>query len=485
MRMKKFASIAVLLLVLALTACAVPAPIAYERVAQAPVSPVPLVCSAQGELLEGEASAELCLASDAEIERYIYEALLAEQEEIDLAAFKIPTDRITQVFTDTMNRYPDLYFVNPGISYTYTTPGYVVTLKPSYRLTGEALAAARADVAARLDAICAGVDRAWSDFEIALYLHDYLCLHFAYDTDYQIYDMHQFLTEGEGVCQAYTLTYIALLSRFGIASDVAVSQEMNHIWNVVTLGGRAFHVDVTWDDPIPDKDGQALHANFLRSDAGIAKTGHYAWESDAVCTSDAYESTFVIGVNTPFAYTAGKWFCADSEARALLAVDFSTMSTESLMDTDEKWLTPDGGSYYLDAFWGVGTYRGNVIYNTPKKIFAQNLQSGVTVEIHAELPHGMQIFGLWVDADTVYYSVSDAPDGKMQTLTCNISDLADYLWGDADQNGTVDGRDVTAILRYLASLPTVCHTGAADLDDSGQVDARDAEILRKYLVENN
>jgi hypothetical protein len=73
----------------------------------------------------------------------------------------------------------------------------------------------------------------------------------------------------------------------------------------------------------------------------------------------------------------------------------------------------------------------------------------------------------------------------MQTLSVSILDLADYLWGDADQNGTVDGRDVTAMLRYLQELPAVCHTGAADLDDSGAVDARDVQILRAYLVENH
>lgn len=492
-RKRILAGICILLILLALpvlSACAAPMHAAHEPTVSHPTSPVPLTCQGQGELVEsalteGSGEAARYLSSAAEIEQYIYKALLAEQEEIDLAAFKIPTDRITQIFTDVMNRYPDLFFVQSGISYTYTSTGHIVTLKPSYRMTGKALEAANAEVELLLEKICAGVDRTWSDFEIALYLHDYLCLHFAYDTNYQIYDMYGFLTEGKGVCQAYTLTYTSLLSRYGIASDVAVSGEMNHIWNVVTLGGQPYHVDVTWDDPIPNKEGQALHQNFLRSDAGIAQTGHYAWVSDAACTQDAYESTFVTGVNTPFAYTAGQWFYADGAARTLYAVDFATMRAQSLVETDEKWLTPDGGSYYLDAFWGVGTYRGNVVYNTPDRIFAQNLQSGVIVEIGAELPAGMQIFGLWVEADTVYYSVSDVPDGEMQTLFCSIADLADYVWGDADQNGTVDGRDVSAMLRYLASLPTVCHTGAADLDDSGEVDARDVEILRQYLVENN
>ncbi len=490
MRYKRFVSAAALLLVLILSACAAPAPVAYQREAQNPVSCAPLVYTLQGELVscelqEGTAAADRYLASAQDARQYIYLALLAQEAEIDLSDFQIPTDHITEVFTDVMNRHPDLFFVESGISYTYTSAGQVVTLKPSYRMTGKELEAARALVEQRLDGICVGVDENWSDFEIALYLHDYLCLHFSYDTTYQIYDMYSFLTEGRGVCQAYTLTYMALLSRYGIASDVAVSAKMNHIWNVITLGGQYYHVDVTWDDPIPDVAGQALHANFLRSDAGIAETGHYAWESDHVCTSEAYERTFLAQVSMPFSYTAGQWFYADGEGRAVYAADFTTMRAQSVLQTDEKWLTPDGGSYYLDAFMGVGTFRGNLIYNTPKKIYSQNLQSGVVVEIQAELPRGMQIWGLWVDGDTVYYSVSDAPDGSMQTLSANIADLADYLWGDADQNGTVDGRDVTAMLRYLQGLSASCHTGAADLDDSGAVDARDVEILRQYLVENH
>ena len=490
MKYKRFASVAALLLALILSACAAPAPVAYQREAQSPTSCVPLTCQATGELVElalqeGTAAAERYLASAQDVEEYIYLALLAQETEIDLSDFQISTDHITAVFTDVMNRYPDLFFVESGISYTYTSAGQVVTLKPSYRITGKELEAARDLVNRSMDEICAGVDDNWSDFEIALYLHDYLCLHFSYDTTYQIYDTYSFLTTGRGVCQAYTLTYMALLARYGIASDVAVSTDMNHIWNVITLGGRAYHVDVTWDDPIPDVAGQALHANFLRSDAGISETGHYAWESEHVCASEAYERTFLAQVSVPFSYTAGQWFYADGKTHAVYVADFTTMSTQSVLQTDEKWLTPDGGSYYLDAFMGMGTYRGNLIYNTPKKILAQNVQSGVVVEIAAELPRGMQIWGLWVDADTVYYSVSDAPDGEMQLLSVRIADLADYLWGDADQNGTVDGRDVTAMLRYLQGLPAACHTGAADLDDSGVVDARDVEILRQYLVENH
>lgn len=474
-----------LLLICALASCSTPGVLPHESVREHPISPVPVVCEAQGELIEGLAEAGRYLAPAQSAEDYIYQCLLAEQSEIDISAYKITTEQITSLYTAVMNTHPDLFFVNSGISYSYDSSGVIHTLKPSYRLTGEALEKAREACESALLKICAGVDPAWSDFEIALYLHDYLCLHFAYDEDYEIYDMHQFLTLGKGVCQAYTLTYMELLSRFGIASDVAVSQGMNHIWNIVELGGVPYHVDVTWDDPVPNTEGLALHANFLRSDLGIRETEHYGWESRLSCTSDAYESTFVKEVEQPFCHTAGKWFYADGAERCIYAVDFSTMSRTAVLEISDKWMSADGKRYYVDAFVGVGTYRGNLIYNTPKQIFAYNLQSGVVSEVQIPSLQGKQIFGLWVTDDTVHYTVSDTPDGQMQMLRCSISGLVDYLWGDADQNGVVDGRDITAICRYLEGLPTVCHTGAADLDDSGEVDARDAEILRRYIVENN
>ncbi len=482
--LKWTAGIACTLLLCVLSACCAPAPVPYESVSAPPTSPVPLLCRAQGELVQTSTPVQPLSVQKQTVMAYIYQRLLAQESEIDLSEFGINKGEITALFTDVMNHYPDLFFVESGISYTYNSAGTVVTVKPSYCLTGDALTAAQQACAQALDEICAGVDASWSDFEIALYLHDYLCMHFAYDTDYEIYDMYGFLTSGKGVCQAYTLTYMELLGRFGIQSDVAVSVRMNHIWNVITLGGTDYHVDVTWDDPVPNTPGQALHQNFLRSDAGIASTGHVDWVTEAACGSDAYESTFIMEVARPFYYTAGQWFYADGAKREILAVDFSTMNTRGVLTTDEKWLTPDGDSYYVDAFWGMGAYRGNLIYNTPGKIFAHRVQNGVTVQIMANVPAGMQIFGLWTEGDTVYYLVSDTPNGQMQMLSVSVADLADYIPGDADQNGVVDGRDVTAIRRYLQGLPSVCHLDAADLDDSGAVDARDVEILRAYLVEN-
>ncbi|MBR5881241.1 MAG: hypothetical protein IKZ16_06100, partial [Clostridia bacterium] len=441
MKKKEWIIAALLLLTCALSACSTPQAASDQRTEQPPPLPAYLQSLEQGETVE-VAPPNYALREAAPtmpVEQYIYECLMEEQIEIDLSAYRVSVARISTLYTDVLNQYPELFFVHWGISYHYTTQGFVVTLKPTYIITGDALEQARTECAQRLDEICADVDSTWSDFEIALYLHDYLCLHFAYDTTYQIFDMYQFLTTGTGVCQAYTLTYTALLQRYGIQSDVAISEEMNHIWNIVTLGGQPYHVDVTWDDPLPDTQGSVLHQNFLRSDAGIAKTEHFDWVADQVCSSDVYESTFVVEVAQPFCYTAGQWFYADGQARKAFAVDFSTMRKTEVLSITDKWVTANQGSYYVDAFWNVGTYRGNLIYNTPKRIYAYHLQSGKRVEVKIDLPRRKQLVGLWVDGDILYYSVADSPDSQTQTYSCSIAQLTDYIWGDADQNGVVDG----------------------------------------------
>ena len=157
------------------------------------------------------------------------------------------------------------------------------------------------------------VDKSWSDLEIILYLHDYLCAHFEYDSNLNIYDPYNFLVEKTGVCQAYALTYMDLLQRFDIPVRYVTSNAMSHAWNVVQLDSEWYHVDVSWDDSVPDKFGAARHNNFLLSDAGIAATypKHKGWkyQGEAVlCNSTKYDNYFWNNVNSPFAYISDNWY---------------------------------------------------------------------------------------------------------------------------------------------------------------------------------
>ena len=124
-----------------------------------------------------------------------------------------------------------------------------------------------------------------TDYDRALRLHDWLIENTAYDLSYTHYGSEGVLFHGLGVCNAYTLTYSRLLSSVGInsmtiagtATDRYSGTTGGHAWTLVQLNGAWYHVDTTWDDPIPD--GRERHTYFCLTDAEIAVD--HTWDTSA------------------------------------------------------------------------------------------------------------------------------------------------------------------------------------------------------------
>lgn len=98
-----------------------------------------------------------------------------------------------------------------------------------------------------------------SDFEKVVALHDWITEKNQYDLTYTYYSAENLFMYHTGVCQAYTDAYSYMLKAAGIEVK-EISGEAGgdgHAWNLVKLDGAWYHVDCTWDDPIPD--GQERH----------------------------------------------------------------------------------------------------------------------------------------------------------------------------------------------------------------------------------
>ena len=79
------------------------------------------------------------------------------------------------------------------------------------------------------------------------------------------------LVEGKAVCEGYARGLQLLCNRVGIDGTVVTGTDENgapHMWNVVELADKAYHVDATWDD-----SGDRLrHAYLNVSDTEISAT---------------------------------------------------------------------------------------------------------------------------------------------------------------------------------------------------------------------
>lgn len=87
-----------------------------------------------------------------------------------------------------------------------------------------------------------------TDFEKALWFHDWLINNACYDLTYSYYSADGVLIRGTGVCDSYSKAYIKLLNAVGISSTRVTNTD--HAWNLVKLDGDWYHIDPTWDDPV-------------------------------------------------------------------------------------------------------------------------------------------------------------------------------------------------------------------------------------------
>lgn len=73
-----------------------------------------------------------------------------------------------------------------------------------------------------------------------------------YDTTYRSNTAYGVLIEKRGICSGYSDTMKIFLDKLNIVNYKICNDK--HIWNLVLLDGEWFHLDLTWDDPISDKN---------------------------------------------------------------------------------------------------------------------------------------------------------------------------------------------------------------------------------------
>lgn len=100
-------------------------------------------------------------------------------------------------------------------------------------------------------------------------IHDYIIETTKYDSNksdknidkYQSHIAYGPLFEGYGLCNGYADTMKLFLNKLGIES-IKVSSE-NHIWNLVKIDDKWFHLDLTWDDPVLDNGKEIIDYEYF------------------------------------------------------------------------------------------------------------------------------------------------------------------------------------------------------------------------------
>lgn len=223
--------------------------------------------------------------------------------------FKIETDgtsreKLNSEFSDNINASGDwVYFINgfdKNLLYKVKNDGTcrqnndgITVVRSIYDLNNALLGGVEFEI--KEDKLIKAFDKAkeivseeikpgMTDLEKEIVLHNYVVRNTKYDVDNYEKDRitldassaYGILVKGVGVCGGYAESMQLLLNLSNVeclwvAGEAGMPNDMGlHAWNIVKIDGEYYHLDATWDDPIPDRGDRISFNYFNLSDDKIS-----------------------------------------------------------------------------------------------------------------------------------------------------------------------------------------------------------------------
>lgn len=184
-------------------------------------------------------------------------------------------------------------------------------------------------------------------------IHDWIVLNTRYDTTGTGRSAYDVLTLGRAVCHGYTLIAFEMLREAGIESVIVEGvPAMNHIWNMAKICGNWYHLDVTYDDPVPDLPLNIRYDYFLKSDEEMmSASAPHTWESGCPLATVSY----LEGACLSEEFTMIHGLVTDENGEAIEARLVSRLRKGGTTETFS-----DISGYYEFTGLGPGVYTVNV-----------------------------------------------------------------------------------------------------------------------------
>lgn len=203
--------------------------------------------------------------------------------------------QVQSAINQAMASDPYLYYIINSYGYSYQggARSAKVTVQMEYRETLQQTAYVNQQVKAALKKL---ILPGMNNHQKVKVIHDWVIRTLQYDTTYSKYTAYEGLKSGSAVCQGYSLLTYKLLKEAGIPNRIVEGtakpvggSRVSHAWNLVQLDGKWYHLDTTWDDPMPDQPGEVGTAYYLKTDAQLRKD--HSWTKPYPAASTAYHKT--------------------------------------------------------------------------------------------------------------------------------------------------------------------------------------------------
>lgn len=435
----------------------------------------------------------LTLSAAQDVGQAIQERVAAAVErwetEVDIADLKTDPSTAMEACWALVARDPRYYYVNLALCYS-DLQGVATALVLEYTAAPAEVEQTVALLNDAIDDVMDSVQPGMSQVEQALAIHEYFVTHFAYDETYSISSVRELLLGGTGVCQAYADAYSFFMEELGIPCLVVPSGEMNHAWNMIQLDGDWYHVDTTWDDPIPDLPGQSRRTFFLLSDEAIAERtpNHYGWYSPVQGTNTRFDDAFWNVGTQPMVYRDGLWYYMTEEG--IFSYRFSDGTSRQLLSLDLTWpVWGETGSRWSGIYSGFALMGDRLYYSGPEAIYSVRLDgSDAREECRVDTSQGY-VYGFVAEGNALRYYTQTEPLVSSEERQWGRFEPSGSVpvpgSGDVNGDGYINSSDARLVLQSTVGLMVLSEAQkqAADLDGNGRVNSNDArEILQKAVA---
>lgn len=194
------------------------------------------------------------------------------------------------------------------------------------------------------------------DYAKELAVHDFIVKNVTYDLEnMSIFETHGehatdpygALVDGKCICSGYTTTFKMFMDMLEIpciSIKAGDADGEDHAWNMVKINGHWYYMDVTWDDPVPDKPGRPEQHRYFNTSKELMSERH-VWDSSSDPVCDSVEDSF-IAHNIVTASTVD-----DVKDRIMEAYNNKVMNVYLDLEDKEAWGVTEADDWedYLNA----------------------------------------------------------------------------------------------------------------------------------------